>query len=642
MSVTDEPTPSLFEEIQKSPVTRRNVLAGGLAAGAVAFLGPFASPTAAAGRGKPAGAPAGGKGAGEGGRPAHAGPKPHRSPSALGFDAVGFSTADAVVVPAGYVAQVLVPWGDPVLPGGPAFKPDGTNTAAEQGQQFGMGHDGMEYFPLSDTRGLLVVNHEAVDTVIMYPSPPDWTVPENVLRHQNAHGVAVTEIEWQVDRWVVVTSSFARRITGNTPMELTGPAAGHALLKTRLDPTGRTVLGTLNNCGAGRTPWGTYLTCEENFDGYFGTELPFTPNDLQKRYGVTNNPWHAPYHKADPRFDLVGNANEENRFGWIVEIDPTDAAATPKKRTALGRMKHENASFAEATNGRAVVYTGDDQRFEFLYKYVSARPWHAMRNQGVSPLDEGTLYVAKFNDDGTGTWLPLVPSSVPGYPTLADILIDARGAARAAGATPMDRPEWVATHPTLAGVAYATFTNNTARTTTDAANPRVKNAHGHIIRWENAGGDHGAETFTWSIFALAGRGLGTGDGSTIAPADMFGSPDGLAFDADGRLWIQTDGGQPRDAGETAPALVNNQMLAADPQTGDIRRFLVGPKGCEITGWTETPDRRTLFVNIQHPGENAKSHEAPTEESSWPTLDRKTRPRSATVAVRRTDGGIIGA
>lgn len=636
MSVTEEPTSPFFEEIEKSAVSRRNVLVGGLAAGAVAFLGPLSSPAAASRR-----AEAGTAGAAStpDAKP-FSGAKAHSSASRLGFEAVGFSTADTVLVPDGYDYQVLIPWGDPVQPGGPAFKADGTNTAAEQAQQFGMGHDGMEYYPLSETRGLLVLNHEAVDTVIMYPAPPDWSEYENVLRHQNAHGVAVAEIANQDGTWVVIASSYARRITANTPMELTGPAAGHDLLKTPRDPSGRTVLGTLNNCGAGRTPWGTYLTCEENFDGYFGTDAPFTANDRQKRYGVVNNPWHASYHKSDERFDLVKNANEENRFGWVVEIDPTDPASAPKKRTALGRIKHENASFAEATNGRAVVYTGDDQRFEHLYKYVSARPWHAMRRQGVSPLDEGTLYAARFDADGTGVWLPLVPGKVPAYNTLAEILIDTRGAAKAAGATPMDRPEWVAAHPALAGVAYGTFTNNSQRGDagkpgTDAANPRAKSAHGHIIRWENDGGDHGAESFVWSMFILAGGGLGTGDGSTIAPADMFGSPDGLAFDEDGRLWIQTDGGQPKSAGAT---VLNNQMLAADPQTGDIRRFLVGPKGCEITGWTETPDRRTLFINVQHPGENAKSHADPTEESSWPN---GTRPRSATVAIRRTDGGVIG-
>jgi secreted PhoX family phosphatase len=286
-----------------------------------------------------------------------------------------------------------------------------------------------------------------------------------------------------------------------------------------------------------------------------------------------------------------------------------------------------------------VIYTGDDQRFERLYKYVSARPWREMRRKGVSPLDEGTLYAARFDADGTGAWLPLTPATVSGFADLASILIDTRGAAAAVGATPMDRPEWVAVHPTLAGVGYGTFTNNTERVTTDAANPRPANAHGHILRWQNAGADHGSATFVWSVFALAGSGLGTGDGSTIAPADAFGSPDGLAFDPDGRLWIQTDGGQPNVTVAGQAMKPNNQMLVADPVTGDLRRFLVGPKGCEITGWTMTDDRRTLFVNIQHPGENAPAGD-PDAQSNWP--DRNARPRSATVAIRRLDAGVVGA
>ncbi len=252
-----------------------------------------------------------------------------------------------------------------------------------------------------------------------------------------------------------------------------------------------------------------------------------------------------------------------------------------------------------------------------------------MLRAGQSPLDEGTLYVARFDADGTGAWVPLVPGSVPGYTDLASILIDTRGAAAAAGGTAMDRPEWVAVHPHVPGLAYGTFTNNTARTAADPANPRFPNPHGHILRWHNTGGDHGAETFVWSVYALGGAGLGTGDGSTIAPGDAFGSPDGLAVDQKGWVWIETDGGQ--------PVACNNQMLVSEPATGDVRRFLVGPRGCEVTGWTVADDGRTLFVNIQHPGELA-TFGSPAAQSNWP--DFAGRPRPATVAIQRLDGGRV--
>ena len=602
-------------------VSRRGLLGGGAAMGAFAVLGSLASGSSVQAR-VVQGATSSGSG---GGRRGDAGS------SALGFAAVGTSQADAVVVPDGYVAQVIIPWGDPVSADGPPFAFDGSNTADEQALQFGQGHDGMAFFHLSRNRGLLAINHEALDSAVsLFPTAADYSDLETVRKAQHAHGVSITQLELRGGQWRVARSRVARRIHANTEIVLGGPAAGHPLVVTTSDPAGRLVLGTINNCANGYTPWGTYLTCEENFNGYFGTTTPgFQPTALMTRYGVGSgtNPWWL----ADPRFDLAVNPNEPNRFGWVVEIDPADPDAMPVKRTALGRLKHENAGFAEADDGRAVVYTGDDERFQFLYKYVSSRPWRRYR-RGQSPLDDGTLFVARFDADGTGAWIPLVPGAVPGYTSLANILIDTRGAAAAVGATPMDRPEWVAPHPFEPGVAYGTFTNNTNRTATDAANPRPNNAFGHILRWQNTGGDHGDDTFVWSAFLLAGRGLGTGDGSTIAPGDAFGSPDGLAFDPDGRLWIETDGSQ--------PVPCNNQLLAADPVTGDIRRFLVGPAGCEITGWTMTEDQRTMFVNIQHPGENATDPANPASQSNWP--DFKGRPRSATLAIRRTDGGKVGA
>ena len=599
-------------------ISRRGLIGGGAAVGALAaFSTVVGSPITA--HAAPVHPATGGRGPARGGA----------GTSALGFEAVGPTVDDVVVVPSGYVAQVIIPWGDPINPGGPAFKFDGSNTAAEQAEQFGQGHDGMSFFERGRNKGLIAVNHEFLDSsVSLYPTAPDYSDPETVLKSQNAHGVAIAELELRRGTWSVVRSNKARRITANTPMELTGPAAGHPLLQTTADPSGRSVLGTINNCANGQTPWGTYLTCEENFNRYFGSASSFTSTNLMQRYGVGAG--DLTWWLGDPRFDLAVNPNEPNRFGWVVEIDPQDPRSTPKKRTALGRVKHENASFAEADDGRAVLYTGDDEVFQYVYKFVSNQPWKRYR-RGESPLDDGVLHVARFDADGTGVWLPLVEGSVPGYATLADILIDTRGAAAAVGATPMDRPEWIAAHPFEPGVAYGTFTNNSGRTATDAANPRAGNRNGHILRWQGVGGDHGAGTFVWSVFALAGSGLGTGDGSTISPGDAFGSPDGLAFDPDGRLWIQTDG--------TQPIACNNQMLAADPVTGDVRRFLVGPVGCEITGWVMTADQTTMFVNVQHPGERATDPANPASQSNWP--DFQGRPRSATLAIRRTDGGIIG-
>ena len=613
---------SQSDQIESNGMSRRRLMGGAASLGAFAAFAPLSSADRASATAGPAAMPAqhqqsdDGRGRG-------------RRDSSLGFRAVAPRVDDRLTVPEGYLAEVLIPWGDPIQPDGPAFEFDASNTAAEQAQQFGTGHDGMTFFPMGKRRGLLVVNHEAIDSAVgLFPTAADYTKRATVRKAQNAHGVSVCELELRRGSWTLVRSANARRITANTPMELTGPAAGHPLLRTAADQSGTRVLGTVNNCANGETPWGTYLTCEENFNRYFGSKQIFTPTPLMTRYGVGSgdNPWWL----ADDRFDLAINPNEPNRFGWVVEINPNDPRSTPKKRTALGRLKHENASFAEADDGRAVVYTGDDERFQFLYKYVSSRPWRRVA-RGRSPLDQGTLYVARFDSDGTGVWLRLVPGTVPGYRSLAEILIDTRGAAAAVGATPMDRPEWVATHPREPGVAYGTFTNNTSRTTTDAANPRANNTFGHILRWQNTDGDHGATTFIWSAFALAGAGLGSGDGSTISPGDAFGSPDGLAFDEDGRLWIQTDGSQ--------PIACNNQMLAADPVTGDLRRFLVGPPGCEITGWTMTRDQETLFVNVQHPGETASDPTNPASQSNWP--DYRGRPRSATVAIRRADGGKVG-
>jgi secreted PhoX family phosphatase len=625
---TNPSTGPSFDEVVERRASRRTVLAGGMA-GAAAFLttGVLGSAPAAA-----------------------RSVSRVRAAELLGFSAIPLGFGDEVVVPPGYTARAFVPWGTPITGSYPDFVPAG-NTAEEQAQQAGMHHDGMHYFalhrgPSGNGRGLLVVNHEFTDEAFLHtgtstlPSDEEWT-PEMVAKSQAAHGVSVIEVEEDAPgEWSVVRSDRNRRITANTPMSLTGPAAGHRLVRTAADPQGLMPLGTINNCSHGVTPWNTYLTCEENFNGYFRVDDPdaYTPEQqaLIDRYGVDGDRNNWAIH--DPRFVVTADdPNEPNRFGWVVEIDPFDPDSRPVKRTALGRVKHESAFVHTSKGGRVVVYTGDDQVNEHVYKFVSSTNWQAARARGRSPLDDGVLYVARFNDDGSGEWLPLVHGSPGltaenGFADQGDVLVKTRLAASALGATRMDRPEWVAVDPNT-GMVYVTLTNNTDPAKVEnAANPRTPNRWGHIIRWNESGGDHTSTTFEWDLFLLAGQGRSSDDGSTIADEDGFGSPDGIWSDPDGRVWIQTDGTQPEGA--------NDQMLAANPYVTDeagapeLRRFLTGVLGCEVTGVVTTPDQRTMFVNLQHPGESG----APSE---WPHDDGFTTPRSATVVVTKDDGGIVG-
>jgi secreted PhoX family phosphatase len=620
-----------FTDVVQAAVSRRALLRGGMVA-AAGFMTTRLAPDTPAAYAAPRSAPSSGS-------------------SLLGFRPVGLSTADQVVVPRGYSATPFIPWGTPLHPSGPRFVPGSPdvigsgNTAAEQEQQVGMHHDGMHYFPLgrggdADRHGLLVVNHEYTDESYLHtatgtrPAREQYT-RDMVRKSQAAHGVSVLEVrEDRRGSWKVMPSKRNRRVTANTPMTFSGPAASSPLLQTGAPAAdGTKPVGTINNCSHGVTPWGTYLTCEENFNGYFGIQPgAYSAEEaaLQKRYGVGGDRYQWTTH--DERFLVTPQqANEPNRFGWVVEIDPFAATSTPVKRTALGRMKHEGAFVHVADDGRVVAYMGDDQVNEYAYKYVSARPWREMILAGQSPLDEGTLYVARFNDDGTGDWLPLVHRQGPltadnGFANQGEVLVKTRLAADALGATPMDRPEWTTVDPTT-GMVYLTLTNNTRKEEVNAANPRKPNTWGHIIRWEEAGGDHTATTFAWDLFLLAGPGDGA-DGSTIDSEDAFGSPDGLWADPDGRVWIQTDGKQ--------PVKTNNQMLAADQTRVDaegqpeVRRFLTGPVGCEVTGVITTPDQRTMFVNIQHPS------------GSWPHNDQFETPRSATVVIVKDDAGVIGS
>jgi uncharacterized protein len=549
-----------------------------------------------------------------------------RSPASaplLGFNAIPVSTADAITVPAGYRAQVVSRWGDPlgIAAGAPEFRTDAGNSAADQALQAGMHHDAIEIFPLPSGNALLAVNYEYTDDGLLHPDGMKTWTADKVRKSQAAHGVGILEVAFRNGEWTVVRpSKYARRITGYTPMRMSGPAAGSALVAGE-------VLGTLNNCGGGRTPWGTYLTCEENFNGYF-VNAGTVPAE-QRRYGISARGGGYRWHEFDQRFDAQANPTEPNKFGWTVEIDPYDPFAQPVKRTALGRFKHEGAMVTLAADGRAVVYMGDDERFEYIYKFVSKRPYDAA-NRAASRdlLDEGTLYAAKFSAGGHGEWLAL--------PQTAEALVNTRAAADRAGATRMDRPEWIAVHPVTQDVFIA-LTNNDRRGAdgqpgTDAANPRASNVYGHIVKWREQGGDPAAPKFRWEIFALGGEEKG------------FGSPDGLWFDPRGVLWIQTDVSTSVLNRGPYAKLGNNQMLAADIVTGEIRRFLTGPAGCEITGVTMAPDGRTMFVNIQHPGEPASERSDPASPravSNWPDQRPDGRPRAATVAIRREDGGLIG-
>ena len=610
------PARSEFAAVVDSAMTRRSFLGGSIAFSTAAFvMGSTAlTPTKALAAGR------------------------------LGFSPVEANTLDTVTVPDSHSWHIVARWGDPMWSDAPAFDQDSRGTGASQERTFGDNNDGMFLYH-DGARTILAVNSEYVNNIHIHGNRASGN-PENaddVRKSKAGHGVNIVEIAETNGQWgIVLDSPCNRRITADTPMTITGPARGHELMMTEADPSGTTCLGTWNNCGSGRTPWGTYLACEENFNGYFSSSDPENvPTEAMTRYGIGNGDWGYAWATADERFDISKHPNEPNRAGYVVEIDPLDPTSTPKKRTALGRFKHENAEVTLAADGRVVVYLGDDERGEFLYRFVSDGVY-TVGGDNSGLLESGTLYVAKFSDDLTGEWIALTPETT-GMASQAEICVHTRQAASAVGATTMDRPEWVAVNPTSIE-AYCALTNNANRgvkpnaggdaTPVGGPNPREANNYGQIVRWVPDGGDHAATGFAWDLFVLCGNPAVHGDAdagsANVNAGNMFNSPDGIAFDRNGLLWIQTDGNY-SNVGDFA-GQGNNQMLVGDPSTGEIQRFLVGPRECEVTGIDFSADRRTLFVGIQHPGEEGGSH--------FPDGGLSV-PRSSVIAITRDDEGIIG-
>ncbi|MBX3606288.1 MAG: PhoX family phosphatase [Piscinibacter sp.] len=726
-----------FNQVLDARLSRRSLLRGGVGGAATAVLGSWGLAACGGGDDDPA--------------PAPAAPVPLDKVS---FATVAKSTADTVVVPAGYTASIIYALGDPLTAGTAAFKNDGTDTDFDN--RAGDHHDGMEYFGLNaagtardasgSERGLLAINHEATsnrDVRSYYLHADGGTLnprPKGEADKEIAvHGVSIVEVRKTGGAWgYVQASAYNRRITPLTPVQIAGPARGNALLKTLYSTDGTATRGTLNNCGTGTTPWGTDLTGEENWAGYFtrgAADNAARGNDKSvtslNRYGRTQGSasrhgWEtagAEDQYARWNISKLGASadgtddyrNELNGFGWIVEIDPYDKTAAVKKRTALGRFAHESAAFGKQVAGKPLaIYMGDDSRGEYIYKFVSTASWASADASpanriatGDKYLDAGKLFVAKFNADGSGNWIELdiANAAIAGYAGYtfadqADVLVNARLAADAVGATKMDRPEWCAVHPGT-GEIYYSLTNNSNRKVEpsggsqfalDAANPRAYsdsyaggaagspgNINGHIIRMAETGGESAATTFAWDVYLFGAQ--SDADATKInlsaLTADQdFSSPDGLWFSKNtGLCWIQTDDGAYTD-------VTNCMMLAGVPgQVGDgakvtlsytktdlstltidtyvgkaptadtLRRFLVGPVDCELTGCTETPDGKTLFVNIQHPGEVlaavADIADPAKYPSHWPgnagygAGGATARPRSATLAITKNDGGRIG-
>jgi len=583
------------------------------------------------------------------------------------FEEIAHGVDETHHVAAGYDADILIRWGDAIFPDSPEFDPM-NQTAEAQVRQFGYNNDFIGILPLQGNRAALCVNHEYTNEELMFPGIgrqdrdgfPDMT-DELVRIEMAAHGGTIVEIErgpdskWRVD----VNGPLNRRITAQTPMRIAGPAAGHTRMRTSADPEGRTVLGTINNCAGGMTPWGTYLMAEENFNGYFWGKdgVDAHPEaDALNRYGAPGE-WYA-WGQYEDRFDINKEPNEPNRFGWIVEVDVMDPDSMPVKRTALGRFKHEGAETIVNSDGRVVVYMGDDQRFDYLYKFVSANAVDPdNRTANMDLLDDGTLYVARFDDDGSVTWMPLTHGEGPltaanGFNSQADVLISTRQAADALGATKMDRPEDVEANPQT-GRVYVMLTNNSRREAdqVDGPNPRAENRFGQIVELTPPNGDHAATSSRWDLLVVCGDPANPEVGAQWNPATSengwFGSPDNCAVDPMGRLWVSTDQGSGWSASGTADGVW--AMETEGDLRGTGRMFFRVPIGAEMCGPRFTEDGQTLFVAVQHPASDGTKDYPGFERDStfddpatrWPDFQDSMPPRPSVVMITKHGGGRIG-
>ena len=619
MSHHPDATASIFADILEKRLSRRSLLAASGAAGLVSFS-PFL-------------------------------PAQDSAPSTLSFKELPHGLDEHLAVAEGYEAQTLISWGDPIFADAPAFDPE-AQTADKQRRQFGFNNDYVGFLPLPINsrradHGLLVVNHEYTIPSLMFPGSPSGTELNKALTDVDiaAHGLSVVEIRRVSEHWhIVQDSSYNRRITPLTEMRMTGPASGNDRLRTQYSADGVQTFGTYGNCAGGVTPWGTVLTGEENVDGYFQGDIEGSGEEANyERFGMGSQDKSWGHHYE--RWNLASNPKEPLHVGWIVEVDPYDPESVPKKRTALGRFKHEGCNVFINNDGHVAAYTGDDERFEYIYRFISRHAYDPDdRQANMRLLDEGTLSAARFNDDGTLDWLPLVFGEGPltetnGFRDQGDVMLDARKAADLLGATPMDRPEDVEVNP-VNGRVYAMLTNNSRRSPAqvDGTNPRAENRDGQIVEFWPESGDHSSDSFLWDLVLIAGNPAtteGTLYHSQITENGWLSCPDNCAFDQLGNLWIATDGAEGTQG--VADGIWATEL--AGPNRALTRRFLRTPIGAELCGPEFTPDDSTLFCAVQHPGDGG-NYETPL--TRWPDFRDDMPPRPSVAAITRRGGGRVGS